>query len=79
MVSVVFGNSCDSMDKLPGQFALPATPQEGDWLVVRSFGGYGGTFYTGFNGLPKQQFLVVQKGALVPWESIPHVTPEPAY
>lgn len=46
----VFGPTCDSVDKLPGEPALPADAEEGDFLVVHGMGAYTTVTNTRFNG-----------------------------
>lgn len=47
---VVFGPTCDSLDRLPGEVALPADLAEGDYLVVPAMGAYSSVTATPFNG-----------------------------
>lgn len=47
---VVFGPTCDSVDRLPGTPGLPADLAEGDALVFRGMGAYGAVTATRFNG-----------------------------
>jgi ornithine decarboxylase len=48
--TVVFGPTCDSVDRLPGALALPETLREGDYLLFDGLGAYGSVTTTGFNG-----------------------------
>lgn len=47
---IVFGPTCDSVDRLPGEVALPADLAEGDYLVVQGMGAYSVVTNTRFNG-----------------------------
>ncbi len=47
---ILFGPTCDSVDKMPGPFLLPDDVQEGDWLAFTAAGAYGASAQTRFNG-----------------------------
>jgi len=47
---VVFGPTCDSLDRLPGTLDLPADMAEGDYLVCDGMGAYSLAIATRFNG-----------------------------
>jgi ornithine decarboxylase len=47
---VVFGPTCDSVDRLPGTLVLPDDLAEGDYLVFQGMGAYTRCLSTGFNG-----------------------------
>ncbi|MGC1488804.1 MAG: type III PLP-dependent enzyme, partial [Albidovulum sp.] len=47
---VVFGPTCDSVDRLPGEVALPSTTEEGDYVVISGMGAYSTATNTTFNG-----------------------------
>src|SRR5690606_5789396 len=47
---IVFGPTCDSMDRLPGTLALPGDMEEGDWVVFHGLGAYSTATVTRFNG-----------------------------
>jgi ornithine decarboxylase len=47
---IVFGPTCDSVDRLPGDVALPADLQEGDYVIVQGMGAYSTVTNTRFNG-----------------------------
>lgn len=47
---VVFGPTCDSVDRLPGETPLPADIEEGDYLLVQGMGAYSVATNTRFNG-----------------------------
>lgn len=57
--SVVFGPTCDSMDKV-GEFQLPEL-FVGDKLFVDNFGAYTSTSSTGFNGFKNSKRFYVYK------------------
>lgn len=47
---VIFGPTCDSVDRLPGELILPATTAEGDYLIFHGCGAYSVVTNTRFNG-----------------------------
>lgn len=47
---VVFGPTCDSVDRLPGEVALPGDIAEGDFILVQGMGAYSTVTNTRFNG-----------------------------
>lgn len=47
---IVFGPTCDSVDRLPGNIALPGDLAEGDYLLFAAMGAYAETLSTRFNG-----------------------------
>ncbi len=47
---VVFGPTCDSVDRLPGELMLPADIAEGDFVVTHGVGAYSTVTNTRFNG-----------------------------
>jgi ornithine decarboxylase len=47
---IVFGPTCDSVDRLPGEIALPADMDEGDYVLVQGMGAYSVVTNTRFNG-----------------------------
>ncbi|MCC5989508.1 MAG: type III PLP-dependent enzyme [Pararhodobacter sp.] len=47
---IVFGPTCDSVDRLPGLAMLPADMEEGDFLLVQGMGAYSVVTNTRFNG-----------------------------
>ncbi len=47
---IVFGPTCDSVDRLPGMLHLPEDIAEGDWLIFHSMGAYCAATSTRFNG-----------------------------
>jgi ornithine decarboxylase len=47
---IVFGPTCDSVDRLPGELALPSDIAEGDYFVIEGMGAYSTATNTPFNG-----------------------------
>jgi ornithine decarboxylase len=47
---IIFGPTCDSVDRLPGEVALPDDLAEGDYLVFHGMGAYSTATNTRFNG-----------------------------
>jgi ornithine decarboxylase len=47
---IVFGPTCDSVDRLPGDIALAADIAEGDYVVFHGVGAYSTVTNTRFNG-----------------------------
>ncbi len=47
---VVFGPTCDSVDRLPGDLLLPGDMEEGDFLLMQGMGAYSVVTNTRFNG-----------------------------
>lgn len=47
---VIFGPTCDSVDRLPGELSLPQTVAEGDYLIFHGAGAYSTVTNTRFNG-----------------------------
>ena len=47
---IVFGPTCDSLDRLPGTVALAGDLAEGDWLIWHGLGAYSTATVTRFNG-----------------------------
>ena len=56
---VVFGPTCDSVDRLPGELMLPTDLAEGDYLVWASMGSYSLATNTRFNGFGDLQLVTV--------------------
>ncbi|WP_373354656.1 type III PLP-dependent enzyme [Pseudoroseicyclus sp. CXY001] len=46
----LWGPTCDSLDRLPGEPDLPADVEEGDWLLFSAMGAYLFGVNTAFNG-----------------------------
>jgi len=47
---VVFGPTCDSLDRLPGEVPLPGDVAEGDYVLFHGLGAYSTATLTRFNG-----------------------------
>ncbi len=47
---IVFGPTCDSVDRLPGDIPLPGDMTEGDYVVFHGMGAYSTVTNTRFNG-----------------------------
>ncbi|MGA0613364.1 type III PLP-dependent enzyme [Paracoccus sp. KR1-242] len=56
----VFGPTCDSIDRLPGELPLPEDVAEGDYLVFHGAGAYSTVTNTRFNGFGQMQHLSVR-------------------
>jgi len=57
---VVYGPTCDSLDRLPGEVSLPVTLAEGDWIIFGAMGAYLYGMTTRFNGYGAWETLRVQ-------------------
>ncbi|MEE2861784.1 MAG: type III PLP-dependent enzyme [Paracoccus sp. (in: a-proteobacteria)] len=47
---VIFGPTCDSVDRLPGELSLPEDVTEGDFVIFHGAGAYSTVTNTRFNG-----------------------------
>lgn len=47
---VIFGPTCDSVDRLPGEVMLPTDVAEGDFVVIHGMGAYSTVTNSRFNG-----------------------------
>ena len=47
---VIFGPTCDSVDRLPGELSLPGDVVEGDYVIFHGAGAYSTVTNTRFNG-----------------------------
>ncbi len=56
---VLNGPTCDSLDVLPGTFALPEDVREGDWIEIDQVGAYSNALATRFNGFHPETFVEV--------------------
>lgn len=56
---VVFGPTCDSVDRLPGELQLPDDIAEGDYVVIHGAGAYSVVTNTRFNGFGELRQLTV--------------------
>lgn len=55
----VFGPTCDSVDRLPGELALPSDLAEGDYVIWEGMGSYSTVTNTRFNGFGDLQMATV--------------------
>lgn len=55
----IFGPTCDSVDRLPGELPLPANIQEGDYVIFHGAGAYSTVTNTRFNGFGQMAQLTV--------------------
>ncbi|WP_108483186.1 type III PLP-dependent enzyme [Oceaniglobus ichthyenteri] len=56
---IVFGPTCDSVDRLPGELALPGDMAEGDFVMFHGLGAYSTATVTRFNGFGNFQIVTV--------------------
>jgi len=56
---IVYGPTCDSLDRLPGEVALPDDLASGDWLLFGAMGAYLTGMTTRFNGYGQWQTVTV--------------------
>lgn len=56
----IFGPTCDSVDRLPGELALPADLQEGDYVIFHGAGAYSVVTNTHFNGFGQMAQMTVK-------------------
>ncbi len=57
----LFGPTCDSLDRLPGQVALPADLAEEDYILIAGMGAYSLATETGFNGYGRAEVATVHR------------------
>lgn len=58
---IVFGPTCDSVDRLPGELMLPSDMAEGDYLLVYGMGAYSTVTNTRFNGFGELTIATVMR------------------
>ena len=56
---VIFGPTCDSVDRLPGELALPEDIREGDYVIFHGAGAYSTVTNTRFNGFGLMAHMTV--------------------
>ncbi len=56
---IVFGPTCDSVDRLPGEIPLPADLAEGDYVIWHGMGSYSVVTNSRFNGFGDLQMATV--------------------
>jgi ornithine decarboxylase len=59
MPRIVFGPTCDSVDRLPGELPLPSDIAEGDFVIWQGMGSYSTVTNTRFNGFGDLQMATV--------------------
>lgn len=55
----IFGPTCDSVDRLPGELAVPADIEEGDYVIFHGAGAYSAATNTRFNGFGQMGHMTV--------------------
>ena len=58
----IFGPTCDPIDRLPGEIALPGAIRSGDYLEFGLLGAYGSATSTAFNGFSSGRYFNVARG-----------------
>lgn len=58
---VVFGPTCDSIDRLPDPLPLPEDLAEGDYLLIAGMGAYSRSLSTDFNGYGLRDVVTVAR------------------
>lgn len=58
---VVFGPTCDSVDRLPGEVSLPENIAEGDYVIFHGAGAYSVVTNTRFNGFGELAQMTVRR------------------
>ncbi len=58
---VIFGPTCDSVDRLPGEVDLPEDIAEGDYLIFSGMGAYSTATNTRFNGFGAMVIATVMR------------------
>ncbi|MGR3713429.1 MAG: type III PLP-dependent enzyme [Shimia sp.] len=56
---IIFGPTCDSLDRLPESMPLPKEVAEEDYVLIRAMGAYSASISTGFNGYGRQEIVTV--------------------
>jgi ornithine decarboxylase len=56
---IIFGPTCDSVDRLPGEVALSADIEEGDFVVFQGMGAYSTVTNSRFNGFGELSLATV--------------------
>ncbi|MBV7410430.1 type III PLP-dependent enzyme [Maritimibacter sp. DP1N21-5] len=57
---VLYGPTCDSLDRLPGEVLLPGDVAEEDYLIFDGMGAYSTATNTGFNGYGAHEVVTVR-------------------
>ena len=58
---IVYGPTCDPLDRLPNRIDLPAGIAEGDYVEFGPLGSYGTATSTRFNGYPPAEIIEVEQ------------------
>ena len=58
---IVFGPTCDSVDRLPGLIALPGDLSEGDFVIFHGMGAYCTVTNTRFNGFGEMEIATTMR------------------
>jgi ornithine decarboxylase len=61
---IIFGPTCDSMDRLGFSYSLPGKLNEGDWLEFQHVGAYSETVRCAFNGFSVDHIVAVTEDEL---------------
>ncbi|WP_074968103.1 type III PLP-dependent enzyme [Paracoccus aminovorans] len=56
---IIFGPTCDSVDRLPGELPLPGDIREGDYVIFHGAGAYSTVTNTRFNGFGLMAHMTV--------------------
>ncbi|AGT07607.1 type III PLP-dependent enzyme [Paracoccus aminophilus] len=56
----IFGPTCDSVDRLPGELDLPEDLKDGDYVIFHGAGAYSTATNTRFNGFGEMEHLTVR-------------------
>ncbi|GAA5072767.1 type III PLP-dependent enzyme [Roseibacterium beibuensis] len=57
---LIWGPTCDSLDRIPGAVALPGDLAEGDYLLIHGMGAYSTATITRFNGYGAMRMATVR-------------------
>ncbi|WP_435167810.1 type III PLP-dependent enzyme [Falsirhodobacter sp. 1013] len=56
---IIFGPTCDSVDRLPGELSLSVDIEEGDFVIFQGMGAYSAATNTRFNGFGELSMATV--------------------
>lgn len=62
---VLFGPTCDNVDRMAGPWPLPADVKEGDFIEIGQLGAYGASLRTAFNGFDRAHIVEVEDAPLL--------------
>lgn len=62
----VFGPTCDSTDRIPGEIHLPSCIREGDWIEIGQLGAYSNAMTSSFNGFIAETYVNIDEPPLLP-------------